>query len=48
SASFATRSSMARLAAETLLASLAGEVNDNVVNPEIAGDWRSRISGGLQ
>lgn len=47
SASIATRSEMARLAAENLLASLAGDVNDNVVNPEIAGDWRSRISGRL-
>ncbi len=48
SASIATRSEMARLAAENLLASLAGDVNDNVVNPEIAGDWRSRISGRLR
>ena len=47
SASIATRSEMARLAAENLLASLAGDVNDNVVNPEIAAGWRSRISGRL-
>jgi len=47
SASIATRSEMARLAAENLLSSLAGDVNDNVVNPEIAGDWRSRISDRL-
>ena len=48
SASIATRSEMARLAAANLLSSLAGRVNDNVVNPEIAGDWRSRISGRLR
>ena len=36
-----------RLAAENLLASLAGDINDDVVNPEITGDWRSRISGGM-
>ena len=47
SASIATRSEMARLAAENLLASLAGDINDDVVNPEITGDWRSRISGGM-
>ena len=47
SASIATRSEMARLAAANLLSSLAGKVNHNVVNPEIAGDWRSRISGRL-
>ncbi|HEY5639765.1 MAG TPA: D-glycerate dehydrogenase [Dehalococcoidia bacterium] len=41
SASIATRSEMARLAAENLLASLAGDVNDNAVNPEIADDWRA-------
>ena len=39
---------MARLAAENLLASLAGDLNDNAVNPEIADDWRSRISGRLR
>lgn len=45
SASIATRCEMARLAAENLLASLAGDVNDNAVNPEIAAGWRSRIAG---
>ncbi len=47
SASVATRSEMARLAAENLLASLAGDVNDNVVNPEIAADWRAARPGRL-
>ena len=40
SASVATRSEMARLAAENLLAALAGDVSDNAVNPEIVGDWQ--------
>ncbi len=48
SASVATRSEMARLAAENLLASLAGDVNDNAVNPEIAGDWRAARSERLR
>jgi glyoxylate reductase len=43
SASVATRSEMARLAAENLSACLRGEVNDNVVNFEIADDWRSAL-----
>ena len=47
SASVATRSEMARLAAENLLASLAGEVNDNAVNPEIAAGWRVAAAGRL-
>jgi len=47
SASIATRSEMARLAAENLLASLAGDVSDNAVNPEIAGDWRAAAAGRL-
>ena len=38
---------MARLAAKNLLSSLAGKVNDNVVNPEIAGDWRAATAGRL-
>ena len=38
---------MARLAAENLLASLAGEVNDNAVNPEIAGDRRAATAAAL-
>jgi glyoxylate reductase len=41
SASFATRSEMARLAAANLLACLRGELNENVVNPEIADAWRA-------
>ncbi|MEX0682011.1 MAG: D-glycerate dehydrogenase [Dehalococcoidia bacterium] len=40
SASVATRSEMARLAAENLLACVRGEVNENVVNAEIADEWR--------
>lgn len=42
-----SRSEMALLAAENLLASLAGDINDDVGNLEIACDWRSRISGGM-
>jgi hypothetical protein len=38
---------MARLAAANLLASLAGDVNDNAVNPEIAADWRAALAGRL-
>lgn len=47
SASVATRSEMARLAAENLLACLRGEVNDNVVNPEIAEEWRAAMKTRL-
>jgi glyoxylate reductase len=47
SASIATRSEMARLAAANLLASLAGDVNDNAVNPEIAADWRAPLARRL-
>jgi len=48
SASNATRSEMARLAAENLLSSLAGGVNDNAVNPEIADDWRAAAAARLR
>lgn len=44
SASVATRSRMAMLAAENLLAGLRGEVPEHTVNPEIAGKWRERVS----
>ncbi|MCH7616877.1 MAG: D-glycerate dehydrogenase [Chloroflexi bacterium] len=47
SASIATRSEMARLAADNLLTSLAGAVNDNAVNTEIAGDWRAAAAARL-
>jgi glyoxylate reductase len=40
SASTATRSRMAMLAAENLLAALAGRVPKDAVNPEIARGWR--------
>jgi glyoxylate reductase len=43
SASVRTRSLMASLAADNLLACLRGEINENVVNPEIADDWRSDL-----
>jgi len=47
SASTATRSEMARLAVANLLTSLAGDVNENVVNAEIAEDWRGAAAGRL-
>lgn len=43
SASVATRSRMAMLAAENLLAALRGEVPEHAVNPEIADAWRARV-----
>jgi phosphoglycerate dehydrogenase-like enzyme len=43
SASVATRSRMALLAAENLLAGLFGEVPEHAVNPEIAEAWRERV-----
>lgn len=43
SASVATRSRMAMLAAENLLAALRGEVPEHAVNPEIADAWRERV-----
>jgi glyoxylate reductase len=43
SASVATRSRMAMLAAENLLAALRGEVPEHAVNPEVTGAWRERV-----
>jgi lactate dehydrogenase-like 2-hydroxyacid dehydrogenase len=43
SASVATRSRMALLAAENLLQALAGRVPKHAVNPEIAAGWRKRV-----
>jgi glyoxylate reductase len=40
SASVATRSRMAELAAENLLAALAGRIPKDAVNPDIAEEWR--------
>jgi phosphoglycerate dehydrogenase-like enzyme len=45
SASVATRSRMAMLAAENLLKALRGEVPEHAVNPDIADAWRARING---
>lgn len=45
SAGVATRSRMALLAAENLLAALQGEVPEHSVNPEVADKWRARIAG---
>jgi glyoxylate reductase len=42
SASVATRSRMAMLAAENLVQALRGEVPENAVNPEITEAWRAR------
>ena len=44
SASVATRSRMAMLAAENLVQALRGEVPENAVNPEIAEAWRKRLA----
>jgi glyoxylate reductase len=44
SASVATRSRMALLAAENLVASLRGEAPEHAVNPEIAASWRERLA----
>jgi glyoxylate reductase len=44
SASVATRSRMAMLAAENLVAALRGEVPEHTVNPEIAEAWRERVA----
>lgn len=50
SASVATRSRMALLAAENLLAALRGEMPKHAVNPEVGERWRNRVgafrSGG--
>jgi phosphoglycerate dehydrogenase-like enzyme len=43
SASVATRSRMAMLAAGNLAAALRGDVPEHAVNPKIAERWRSRI-----
>src|SRR3990172_1043578 len=43
SASVATRSRMAMLAAENLLQALRGEVPKHAVNPEIAGEWQAAV-----
>ena len=44
SASVATRSRMAMLAAENLVAALRGEIPANAVNPEVADRWRERVA----
>ncbi len=43
SASVATRSRMALLAAENLLAGLRGEIPEHAVNPEVGDAWRRRV-----
>jgi glyoxylate reductase len=43
SASVATRSRMAMLAAENLLAALRGEIPEHAVNPEVTGALRERV-----
>jgi glyoxylate reductase len=43
SASVATRSRMALLAAENLLAALRGEVPEHTVNPDVGEAWRRRV-----
>ncbi len=43
SASVATRSRMALLAAENLLTALRGEMPEHAVNPEVGDRWRARI-----
>lgn len=47
SASVATRSRMAMLAAENMVRALNGEVPENTVNPEIAVGWRARVRRSL-
>jgi glyoxylate reductase len=47
SASVATRSRMAMLAAENLVAALAGEPPEHTVNPEVIGAWRERVLKSL-
>ena len=44
SASVATRSRMALLAAENLLTALRGEMPEHTVNPEVETKWRERIA----
>jgi glyoxylate reductase len=43
SASVATRSRMALLAAENLLTALRGEIPEHTVNPEVRDSWRQRM-----
>ena len=45
SASVATRSRMAMLAAEQLVQALSGQTPKNVVNREVLRSWRRRVSG---
>ena len=47
SASVATRSRMAIMAADNVLAALRGEVPEHAVNPEIAAAWRSASESRL-
>jgi len=47
SASVATRSRMAMLAAENLVTALRGEVPEHTVNPEITEAWRKRVAASL-
>lgn len=47
SASVATRSRMAMLAAENLVTALSGEAPEHTVNPEVAGAWRERVLKSL-
>lgn len=47
SASVATRSRMALLAAENLLRALRGEMPENAVNPEVSDKWRERVAARL-
>jgi phosphoglycerate dehydrogenase-like enzyme len=44
SASVATRSRMAMLAAKNLLTALRGELPEHTVNPEVVGAWSERLS----
>jgi glyoxylate reductase len=46
SASVATRSRMAMLAAENLVRALRGEIPEHAVNPEIEAMWRKRLEEG--
>ncbi len=43
SASVATRSRMALLAAENLLAALRGEIPEHAVNPQVGDSWRQHV-----
>jgi glyoxylate reductase len=48
SASVATRSKMAMLAAENLIQALAGRVPKHAVNRDIARRWRERVKGRFE